>query len=230
MIIDPHIAVIRTRPSLEFYDRVIARVFARDEQPRGVLMHYSAIYRDQIHVCTVFSDRVAMQEAFVNFSALEAENEMIASGVSFDLDRTEYELERLHVWPCVEPEQFSAKPAGSICAITSELLALSPTEYREIEKKRGWGEQDVPGRLAHLAFRRGESMFTTTFWESRAAGEGFYRRFLGHQVESTFPGRSSSLSFDKSWMDVHTFVVTLPKDHKIRDYAREHSGPSEPGS
>lgn len=226
MIIDPHIALIRTAPSLDFYDRVFARVFAREEQPRGVLMHYSAVYRDELVVATMFTDRVVMQEAFVRFSALEAQNEMIASGDSFDLDRTEYEVERLRVWPEVPTHQFSAQPGGSIAAITSELIDLTPEEYSAIERRRDWGGSDVPGRLAHLAYRHGESMYTTTFWESRETGETFYRETLGKDVAEVFPGRSSELSFANSWMDIHTFVVTVPEDHTIRNFKRTSAGPT----
>lgn len=226
MIIDPHIAVIRTRPSLDFYDGVLARIFLREEQPRGVLMHYSAIFKDEMIATTVFTDRVAMREAFIGFTALESENEMRESGERFDLDRTEYELERLHIWPQVPQDAFSAKPAGKMVAISSELIDLTPEEYRRIERSCKWGERDVPGRLAHLAFKRGGAMYTTTFWSDREAGESFYRELHAASDSSGLPSRSSEQRFADSWMDVHTFVVTLAVDHPIRDFTRTVDGPS----
>ncbi len=227
MIIDPHIAVIRTAPSTEFFDNVVQRVLARDEQPEGVLLQYSAIHRGELIVGTLFRDAEAMRDTFVRFTSIEAQNEMRETGESFDLTRDEYELERLLIAEDVPAEEFSATPSSKIAAITSELYKLTPDEYREVTSELGWFDRPAPGRIAHVAYNHKGSMRSIDFWESRAAGEAWLDSSVTAAFEEMYPGRRSDELREASWLDVHSLVVSIERDDPLRDFARTRSGPSQ---
>lgn len=226
MIIDPQIAVVRTAPSTDFYDRVVDRIAKRAEQPEGILMQFAAIHGDELVVGTAYRDAAAMRDAFLRFTSIEAQNEMIESGVSFDLTRDEYELERLFVEPGVRAQNFASQVTDGVVAITSELIALTPAEYRGVTSSLGWFDRSAPGRLAHVAYDHQGVMRSIDFWESREAAEAWLDDSMTEQFDKLHPGRRTEETSDASWLDVHAFVVSVEPDDAFRNFTRATSGPA----
>ncbi len=219
--------MIRTAPSTEFFDNVVQRVLARDEQPEGVLMQYSAIHDGELIVGTLFRDAEAMRDTFVRFTSIEVQNQLRETGESFDITRDEYELERLLIARDVPVERFDATPSSKIAAITSELYNLTPEEYREVISELGWFDRPAPGRIAHVAYNHKGSMRSIDFWESREACEAWLDPSMTSRFDELLPGRRSDEMREASWLDVHSLVVSLEPGDPLRDFARTASGPSQ---
>lgn len=228
MIIDPHIAVIRISaddgPAL--YDAVMQRIAGRADQPQGVLMHYSGVRGGEFLVGTVFRDQAAMFEGFVSFSALESQNVMIETGRAMDLTRDEYPLIRLYVEEGIESHPFSMVPAGGIAASTSDVLKMTPEDYRRLGEETGWFESPIPGRIAHLAYASGEHVTTVEFWESQSAGEQAYRARAHAAYERHHPGELTEQKRVSTWFGLHSFLVSAPAGDPVRGFLREVEGPT----
>jgi len=223
MMIDPHIACIRVprENGSAFYEGVMQRVAARSDQPQGVLLHFSADGPNGFLVGTVFRDSASMTEAFVQYSAPEAQNEMVATGNAVDMTREQYELERIFVEDEVEPEAFSLVPAEGITAFTSELVGPSLASYREISRRGDWYSRSVEGRIAHIAYSTPSGVNATTFWRSRADGERWYEQHLGATLDELEPGKMTPERREASWLTLHSFLVSIPKGDPVRHYTRE---------
>jgi hypothetical protein len=228
VIIDPHIAIIRTPEGGQaLYDGVMRRVANRAEQPQGVLFHYSAVRGDRFIVGTVFRDNAAMLDGFIGFSAPEAQNEMVATGNAIDLTRDEYPLERMLVSPDVETHPFSLVPAGEIIACTSENAQMTIEHFRTLVRESGQLEAPVPGRLASIAYRVGDYAHAVDFWQTRDQGERWYDERVHPVYEKMRPGRITAETREASWMPLHTFLVAAAPEDSTRDFTRSADGPSQ---
>ena len=227
MLIDPHIALIRTSkehgPAL--YEGVMARVAERSEQPRGVLMHFTTWRDDNFVVATVFRDSASMLEGFIGFSAPEAQNEMVSSGRALDLTRDEHRLERMLVADDVEAHPFTFVPAGKIAACSSDAAEISVDVFRKLVEASRQDAAAVPGRLATIAYRFGENVHAIDFWETRERGQKYYEENIYPTYERLRPGLITEETIEKSWMDLHSFVVCTPPGDPLRNFVRETDGP-----
>lgn len=228
MIIDPHIAVIRIPVSAgaDFYDRVVARIMQRREQPQGILLHFSAVRGEEFIVGTVFRDNASMLEGFLAFSSMESQNEMVEQGLAFDLTRDTYPLLRMYVEHGVAASPFALVPAGGIALCTSDLLTMAPDAYRGMGEESGWFESPIPGRIAHLAFETSGHVGTMEFWESREAGQKAYRERAHAVYERHHPGELTDEVLQASWLTPHSFLVTPEPDDQVRKFLRKVSGPT----
>lgn len=227
VIIDPHIAIIRTSidHAAPLYEGVMQRIAERSEQPRGVLLHFSTRRDDNFLVGTIFIDSATMLEGFLGFSAPEAQNEMVSSGRAADISRDEYPLERLLVADEVEARPFSFQPAGEIAACSSDAANITVDVYRSLVAESGQNEAPVPGRLATIAYRVGDAVHAVDFWESRARGQSYYEEHVYPIYEEMRPGLITEETIEKSWMDLHSFIVCAPADHPQRHFMRSADGP-----
>jgi hypothetical protein len=228
MIIDPHVAVIRVAKDVgpDLYEGVMRRVAERHEQPRGVMLHYSATWLDSFFVGTVFRDSASMLEGFVGYSAPEAQNEMVATGRTSDMSRHEFQLERLLVEPSVEPLPFANVPADGIIAFTAEALLPSIETYREIARRPGYFDQPAEGRIAHIAHHSPVGVRLMTFWRSREAGERWNEEHLYGPLRELEPGKLTDDTIEASWLELNSFVVCVAKDDPTRNFVRDSAGPS----
>lgn len=228
MLIDPHIACIRVPRDngLAFYEGVMRRVANRSAQPHGVTMHWTAAGPTEFQVNTVFRDNDAMLEGFLQFSAPEAQNEMLATGWAVDMTRETYELERVYVEQDVESNAFSLVLADGITACTSEFAAPKRETYNEIVERGGWFSESVPGRIAHVAYTTPSGLVATTFWRSRELGQRWYEEHLYEQVEELEPGSVTPEGLEASWLELHSFLVLVDQDDPQRHFVRTMSGPT----
>ncbi|MBJ7459842.1 MAG: hypothetical protein JHD02_11675 [Thermoleophilaceae bacterium] len=212
MIIDPHIAFISTATKLapELYPAVMARIAARTEQPRGILMHFSTMHSDGFRVGTVFADSDSMLDGFLGFSAPEAQNEMVASGHAADITRDEHSLERLLVSEEVEARPFSFVPSGEIAACSSEPPGVGIEAFRKSVEEAGPVSESVPGRLASIAYREGDMVQEIEFWDSRERGQRWYEE---------------NAHSNQSWLQLNSFVVCAAQDDPVRRFTRKTDGP-----
>lgn len=201
------------------------RVAARSEQPRGVLLHFTTWRDDHFCVATVFSDSATMLEGFMSFSAPEAQNEMVSSGHPMDLARDEYRLERMLVSDEVEAKPFSYVPAGKIAACSSEAAEIKLDVFRKLVEESGQLEEPVPGRLATIAYCLGDVVHAVDFWESRERGQAWYDESIYPTYERLRPGLITEETIEKSWLDLHSFVVSAPLGDPQRHFARAADGP-----
>jgi hypothetical protein len=226
VIVDPHIAILRTSDeSTALYDGAMRRVAARSEQPRGVLLHYGLIIGGRFQMGTVFRDAATMTEGFVSFSAPEAQNEMRATGRSIDISRDEYQLERLRIEPQVAARPFGLVPAGDLAVASSDGAGLTIDAYHAIAEQTGWLDEPQPGRLAHLAFRVGEHITMLEFWESRQQGHDLYMERIAGPLDEQLPGVRTDEKTDAAWLALHSFVVCVPPGDPTRDFLRTAPGP-----
>lgn len=228
MIVDPHVAVIRvsTDEGPALYESVMGRIAERSEQPRGVMLHYSTTWLGSFFVGTVFRDSASMHDGFVGYSAPEAENEMVATGLALDMSRHEFQLERLFVEPEVEPLPFSYVPADGVIAFTAEALLPSLETYREIARRPGYFDQPAEGRIAHIAHHSPVGVRLMTFWRSREAGERWNEEHLYGPLRELEPGKLTDDTIEASWLELNSFVVCVAKDDPTRNFVRDSSGPS----
>ncbi|MBJ7355140.1 MAG: hypothetical protein JHC98_09960 [Thermoleophilaceae bacterium] len=227
MLIDPHIALIRTSKDhgASLYEGVLRRVAARSEQPQGVLMHFTTWRDDNFVVGTVFRDSAAMLEGFLGFSAPEAQNEMVSSGRALDMSRDEHRLEKLLVSDEVEARPFTFVPAGAIAACSSDAADISIDVFRKLVEESGQLEQAVPGRLATLAYRIGDKVHAIDFWKDRERGQAWYEENVYPTYERLRPGRITEETIAKSWLELHSFVVCMPPEDPLRRFTRSVDGP-----
>lgn len=227
MLIDPHIALIRTSkehgPPL--YEGVMRRVAERSEQPRGVLMHFTTWRDDNFVIGTVFIDNATMFEGFVGFSAPEAQNEMVSSGRPLDLTRDEHRLERMLVADEVEARPLSYVPAGEIAACSSDASDISVDVFRKLVEESGQLEAAVPGRLATIAYRLGDNVHAVDFWENRERGQAWYEENVYPTYERLRPGLITEETIARSWMGLRSFVVCMPPGDPQRRFTRTTDGP-----
>jgi hypothetical protein len=229
VIIDPQIAIIRIarQPGADFYDAVMTRVAARAEQPRGVLLHFSAPRADEFILGTVFRDHETMAEGFLRYTATEAQNEMLERGEAVDITRDQFQLERLFVQADVTPESFSLQPVEGVAAMTSDHVSLDLAKYHALADEIGNYKQPVAGRLAHVAYSDKDGMVRLfEFWSSREIGQAWYDEHANSVFERMNPGQLTTEVRDASWLDVHSFLVTPDADDLSRDFVRRASGPS----
>lgn len=222
MIVDPHVAVIRvsTEEGPTLYKSVMARIAQRSEQPQGVMLHYSTTWRDSFFVGTVFRDTASMRDGFVGYSAPEAENEMVATGLALDMSRQEFQLERLYVEQDVDSVPFSFVPAGDIIAFTTEALLPSIETYRELASRPGFFDEPAEGRIAHIAHHAPTGVRSMTFWRNRDAGERWNEANLYGPLSELEPGKLTEETIEASWLELNSFVVCAAKDDPIRDFVR----------
>jgi hypothetical protein len=227
MLVDPHIALIRTSKDhgAALYEGVMRRVAERSEQPRGVLLHFTTWREDNFVVGTVFSDNATMLDGFIGFSAPEAQNEMVSSGRALDLTRDEYRLERLLVGDEVEAHPFTYVPAGEIAACSSDAAEITVEVYRKLVQESGQLERAVPGRLATIAYTLGDRVIAVDFWETRERGQHWYEQNIYPTYERLRPGMLTEETIEKSWMDLHSFVVSAPQGDPLRNFVRDADGP-----
>lgn len=230
MIIDPHIAVIRTNGSTASYDAVMRRILARDRLPRGVLLHFAGVLNGELQIADSFADADAMSETFAQYTAPEAQNVMLETGAPFDLARDEYELERFVIDPAVADGSYRTGADGTIAAISNELAAMDLDGYHALLDQIGWFSDPPAGRLAHLAYNHGGQLRAIDFWESRAVGEPVYFERVLPEFERRFPGQLGNGLFESSWIDVRGFLAMPPGDAVGYDFTRPRSGPLETGA
>jgi hypothetical protein len=228
VIIDPHVAVISVSkehgPAL--YEGVMRRVAERREQPQGVLLHYTCHWGDAFIVGTVFRDIASMTEGFVGFSAPEAQNEMVETGLAQDMSRQEFRLERMFVEPGVEAQPFGfVEPAGVI-AFTTEAIMPSIETYREIARQPGFFDKPADGRIAHIAHISPTGVRVMTFWRSRAQGERWNEEHLYGPLAELEPGKLTEESREAAWLEIDSFLVAAAADDPTRNFVRAATGPS----
>lgn len=229
MIIDPHIAVIRIsrEAGADFYDAVMARVEERAEQPAGVLMQFSAEREDDFMIGTAFRDQETMAEAFLRFTSIESQNEMISRGVPVDITRDQFQLDRLYVEPDVELRPFGPSPVDGIAAMTSEVVEIDLAEYHALADEVGNFRQPVPGRLAHLAYSDPDGKVRLfEFWRAREIGQAWYDQNANDIFDRMHPGALTPEVQSSSWLDIHSFMVTPELGGLTRHFERQASGPS----
>lgn len=230
MILDPHVAIIRVSqehgPAL--YEGVMRRVAERREQPQGVMMHYTAFWRDAFIVATVFRDTASMLDGFVSYSAPEAQNEMVATGIAQDMSREEFRLERLFVEPDVEPQPFALVPPAGIVAFTGETILPSIETYRAIAGRPGFFDAPAEGRLAHIAHSSPSGVRSLTFWRSRELGDRWNAEHLYGPLNELEPDKLTDEIIESSWLEINSVLVTVPKDDPTRNFVRESAGPRLP--
>lgn len=224
MITDPHIALIRTEPDVSFYDRVTRRIAARNDPPRGILLHFSAVSDERLLVGTAFRDPASMVDTFVGYTALEAQNELLESGVSFDLTRDEHPLERLFIEDDVPSQPFGLIAAGEIAAFSSEFVKIDVAEYRALTQKIGSFDGPLEGRIAHVAFSQNEQIHAIDFWATRAAGQAWYDRHAELAAEHIEEAKLPEI-VTAGWIDLHSFFISAPQNDPIRKFYRTASGP-----
>lgn len=227
MLIDPHIALIRTSRDhgASLYEGVMQRVAERSEQPRGVVMHFTTWRDDNFVVGTVFRDSASMLEGFIGFSAPEAQNEMVSSGRALDMSRDEHLLEKLLVSDEVEAKPFTFVPAGAIAACSSDAADISVDVFRKLVEESGQLEQAVPDRLATLAYRIGDNVHAIDFWKDRERGQAWYEENIYPTYERLRPGRITEETIAKSWLELHSFVVCIAPEDPLRRFTRSVDGP-----
>lgn len=227
MIIDPHIALIRTSRDhgAALYEGVMRRVAGRSEKPHGILLHFTTWRDDNFVVGTAFSDSAAMLDGFVGFSAPEAQNEMVSSGRPLDITRDEHRLERLWVADDVPARHFSYQPAGEIAACSSDAAAISVDVFRKLVEESGQLEQPVPDRLASIAYRIGDMVHAIDFWKTRELGQAWYEANVYPTYERLRPGLITEETIAKSWLELHSFVVCAPPGDPQRHFTRLEDGP-----
>lgn len=227
MIIDPHIAIIRTSIDhvAPLYEAVMQRIADRSEQPRGVLLHFAALQNGKFLVGTIFRDNETMLEGFLGFTAPETQNEMVSSGRPADITRDQYPLERLLVADEVEARPFSFQPAGEIAACSSDAADIPIDVHRSLVAESGQNDAPVPGRLATIAYQVGAAVHAVDFWESRERGQAYYEEHVYPVYEELRPGRITEETIEKSWMKLHAFVVCSPADDPQRNFLRSTDGP-----
>lgn len=227
MIINPHIALIRTSKDqgAALYEGVMRRVAARAEQPHGILLHFTTWRDDAFVVGTVFSDSAAMLDGFVGYSAPESQNEMVSTGIALDISRDEHRLERLWVSDDVPARDFSCVPSDRIAACSSDAADIGIDVFRKLVEESGQLEEPVPGRLASVAYLRGTKVHAIDFWESRERGHEWYEGNVYPTYERLRPGLITEETIEKSWLELHSFVVCVPSGDPQRHFTRTEDGP-----
>ncbi|MFT4049844.1 MAG: hypothetical protein QM648_08400 [Solirubrobacterales bacterium] len=220
MIIDPQLAVLRSQAPLDFYDRVTARINRRPVPPRGIALHLAGSFGGELRVISVYRDRASMSESFAAYTAPESSNEMIESGETYDITRDEFELQRLEIPDSVPRSSLMFNKSDPIVAISSELIAYTPEEYREFTASAGWYDAEVAGRLGHLAYETGGQSHAFDIWASREQADEWYRSIGLAQFDDHFPGRRTDEIYEASWIDVRGFAVLAEIDDPIRHFNR----------
>lgn len=217
LIVNPHIALIRTSKERgeALYEGVMRRIGRRDQQPHGIVFHFSLWSEETFQVGTVFGDSASMLDAFVGYSAPEAQNEIASLGLSVDVSRDEHRLERLWVSGIVPARIFTSVPASGIAAWSSKAADMSVEDYRKQTAEIGRFDDPVPGCMASLAYRLGDTVRTIDFWESREHGEDSYAA----------NGQLTDEALAKGWLDLNTLVVCVPPNDPQRNFTRTEDGP-----
>ena len=73
-------------------------------------------------------------------------------------------------------------------------------------------------------------MHSLNFWTSREAGEAWYRERGAANLETVSPGVWSEEKLAAAWVDLHTFVTTVPAGDELREFRRRAGGPQESAS
>ncbi len=227
MIIDPHIAFMRTSAPLDFFDRVMMRVVAREESPRGILLQCSAMAEGGVNVLTVYRDRASQLETFANFVAVEAQNEMVATGESYDISRQDHELQRLRISSNAPAQEFGGAPAKGVAAGVTELRALSPTSYHALLEAAGWFDRPAPGRIAHAAWATDDRVVAVDFWTSREVGQEWYQAQRLEDFEAAHPDVEAPSQRRSWWSELHSFDIVADPEDEMRDYTRHAIGPTD---
>lgn len=230
MIVDPQIAIVRSSAPMEFFDRIAARIDARGEPHRGVLLQCTVNTSEGVLAVTVYRDKDSQLENFKSFFVAEAQNEMIESGETYDITRQEFELQRLFIDPDIKGDRLAIRAETAVVAGTTELTEFSPDDYRELIDGARWLDQPVPGRIAHLAWAQGEQLFATDFWETREDGELWYKSLRLAELGSQFPKMSRAAPPRSWWRELHSFTVVAEQGAVLRDFTRLAGGPSDDAS
>lgn len=228
MIIDPHIAAIRVSAEAgeDFYTDVMRRVLLRSEQPTGLLMHFTESRPDEFVVWTAFRDIDAMTYAFTAFSSVEAQNEMVASGRTYDLKRSEYPIEQIFIDPDYELRPFQLTGIDGLAAIRTRTVTLDLDEYHSLLAATGRFERPVPGLVAHVSYSEEGRVHLIDFWTDRAAGDAWYgEHFAGITRQPTF-AELTPQTLAAGWFEPPTFLATPALEELGRRYIRHAPGPS----
>lgn len=223
MIIDPWIARIRfpLEAGPDFYEGVMRRIAAHDDHPSGMLMHFTATRDGEFNAWSVFRDRDAMLEAFLAYSSRDAQAEMLARGLAFDITRDEFPLLRIFIEPGVDVSRLAFKPVGEIAATSSDVVTVDVERYYQLTDAIGLFDEPVAGRLAHVAFSdRSGKVDSFDFWESRRTGQDWYDANANAVFERLNPGELTPEVNAASWIDLHSFVVTATGGDAGRHYVR----------
>jgi hypothetical protein len=79
--------------------------------------------------------------------------------------------------------------------------------------------------MATIAYRVGNIVHAIDFWPSRAVGQAWYEENVYPTYERLRPGKLTAESVEKSWLNLHSFVVSAPSADPLRNFIRESDGP-----
>lgn len=221
LIFDPHMTVIRTAPEgRDIYFDTIRRITSRAESPPVPVVHFAGSTRDEYVVSTVFSDRQSMHQMFTGYTLPETEHQMRESGIHVDIAREQGELEHLRVADSVPQSNFGLVEADSLVACTSNLVVPSLDAYWQVIRDGGWFKGEMPGLVAHVAYKHADGVHATDIWTSREAGLEWYRDHLVEQFNRLGPERLDERVLSAAWCELDTFLVTAKPASPARFFVR----------
>lgn len=226
VIIDPHIAVIRSAADLgqAAYDDVLELIRQRNERPQGIMLHFSAVDGDDFWGGTIYRDKSTMNEMFSAFTAPAMENRIAEGGTRFDIERDEFALERLFIEHDVQTQPFGPAELGEIAMLVSKPVDIEIGEYRALSAKADAFREPVDGRIAHIAYSDGDRIHVVDFWRNRAAAEAFFVANQQGPEATRVVGPKFGEMLELGWTQPHSFLVTPVIDRFDRNFVREGSG------
>lgn len=219
MIEEPQLALIRTEAvGTDFYDKVIARIDKRSRKPRGIALHFAGTCADELFVVTVYRDAVSRADMFTDFTGPEIANELHESGTRADISRHEYQVHRLLVADSLESvaERLTNETWSAMFvvdpAMTTEIYARTTALARFPER---WPD----GLQAHILFSTGNQLGIFDIWNSKEAADVHYKNTIAPSSEESLGSKLPEGQFENSWIELHSFIVNLPRDDSLRSFS-----------
>jgi hypothetical protein len=206
---------------IDFYKGVIERIAERDRGPRGIVLHFAGSTASETFVLSVYSGRTAMTRMFTDFTGPEIANQLHRVGVTDDITRHEFPVERLFMDKALTARAFEHTEPGEYFGFAFFDGAITKTNYEIMEKSAKFPAAWPDGLLVHLVANFGDRWGVFDLWDSTEQAQAHY---LGAVVpaaakaggfESTTPG------LGKNWIDIHTLYVPAVEDDPVRHFARE---------
>lgn len=203
----------------DFYNRVLDRIERRDRRPQGIALHLAGRSASELFVITVYRDEIAMADMFRMFTAPEMSNELQASGVTADISRHEFSVERLWISESVQPSRQRPLSRPRYAYLFADPI-MTADVYEEAIDRSHFPERWPDGLLIHMVTSRGVRFGVVDIWDSPEKAKQ-------HYVASIIPNSSiasgteiSLAGVGDNWISLHALSVLLEPSDPLRWFSQ----------